>query len=291
VWLCLQRQARTHQLLWIALVLLALTTTVVFLNTVRDRWGMHHWRSPRGIGPTYSTWLDAVQMAPLAPPASAIQAGYVGANRILLQRSGFYLFSTWLVFSVFLSFLLPLWSLSFATDALGGEREARTLIWLLNQPMPRPFIYLAKFVAILPFSLGLNLGGFALLCLAGGAAGRPAFGLYWPAVAWGTLAFCALFHLMGACIRRAAVVAIMYSFFLETILGNMPGTMKRVSLGLYVRCMMYERAQDFGVQPEKPSIYLPVDGTTAEWVLIAVTVVLLGVGMWIFSRSEYHDLT
>src|SRR5262249_11982688 len=102
---------------------------------------------------------------------------------------------------------------------------------------------------------------------------------------------CSLFHLMGALFRRPAVVAIVYSFFLETILGNMPGNMKRISLGFYTRCMMFEEAQAYGIQPEKPSIYLPVEGTTALAVLIGVTVVLLGVGMAVFARSEYHELT
>ena len=291
VWLCVQRQARTTQMVWIALALLALITAVVGLNTLGDRWGMKHWRSPRGIGPTYENLLGMIGSLPQAPAGAGVVNALVGVDGAVLSQSGFYVFSTWVVFSVFLSFLLPIWSLSFATDALGGEREARTLVWLLNLPQPRPLIYLAKFVALLPFSLGLNLGGFALLCLVGGRAGQPAFGLFWPAVAWGTLAFCALFHLMGAWFRRAAVVAIVYSFFLETVLGNMPGYMKRISIGFYTRCLMFESAQAHGIQPEKPSIYLPVSGRTAEWVLIGVTVVLLGLGMVIFSRSEYHEVT
>src|SRR5207249_3212008 len=140
------------------------------------------------------------------------------SSKVLLERSGFFIFSNWIVFGVFMSFLLPVWSLSFATEALGGERESRTLVWLLTRPLPRSSIYLAKFVALLPWSLGLNVGGFALLCAVAGPPGHLAFQLYWPAVLGGTVAFCALFHLMGACFRRAAVVALVYSFFLETIL-------------------------------------------------------------------------
>ena len=59
--------------------------------------------------------------------------------------------------------MLPLWSLSFATEALGGEREAGTLIWLLTRPLPRWSVYLAKYVALLPWGVGLNLVGFAVL--------------------------------------------------------------------------------------------------------------------------------
>ncbi len=286
-------------MVWIALGLLAFTVTVVALNTAGHRWGMSHWRFPRGTGPTYPQMLDAwtaetkgaATLAPNTPSATAMVDAVAGAARAIIEHSGFYVFSSFVVFSVFLSFLLPIWSLSFATEALGGEREDRSLIWLLTRPLSRPPVYLAKFVALLPWSLGLNLGGFAVLCLAAGAPGRLAFRLYWPAVLGATLAFSALFHLMGACFRRAAVVGIVYSFFLETILGNMPGYLKRISIGFYTRCLMFEAAEEYGVRPENPSVYLPVDGVTAWCVLLGVTVLLLAVGMMVFARSEYREAT
>jgi hypothetical protein len=290
VWLCLQRQARARQMVWIALALLGLTATVVLLNTLADRWGMYHWRSPRGVGPTYRELVANLSALPYSPGGAAVADALLGTWVALLDRSGFFVFTNWIVFSIFLSFLLPVWSLSFATDAIGGDREAGTLGWLLLGPLPRPAVYLAKFLGMLPYSLGLNLGGFALLCVAAGKAGEPAFGLFWPAVVCGTLAFCSLFHFMGACFRRPAVLAIVYSFFLEMILGNMPGYMKRVSIGFYTRCMMFEKAERFGIQPQKPSIYLPVDGQTAAWVLVGITVVFLVAGMVVFSRSEYRDV-
>jgi hypothetical protein len=105
---------------------------------------------------------------------------------------------------------------------------------------------------------------------------------------WGTLAFSALFLLMGAIFRRAAVVAIVYSFFLETIFGNMPGYLKRGSISFYARCMMFDAGREYDVQPEKPTIYLSVDGATALWVLVGVTVGLVVLGMFWFSRAEYR---
>jgi ABC-type transport system involved in multi-copper enzyme maturation permease subunit len=278
-------------MIWIALALLAIMTTWVGLVTLGDRWGMRHWRSGRTGGYSFQTFQQLLEALPLPLPANAVQNAFTGVNQALLAQSGFYVFVHWGIFLVFIGFILPLWSLSFATDALGGERESRTLLWLLNQPLPRPLIYLAKFVAVLPFSLGLNLGGFALICLAAGRAGRPALAMFWPALVCGTLAFSSLFHLMGALFQRATVVALVYVFFLETVLGMMPGTMKRVSIGFYTRCMMFTEAQGYNIQPEKPSIYLPVEGDTAQWILIGLTAVFLGIGMVVFSRSEYHDLT
>ncbi|HZT80672.1 MAG TPA: ABC transporter permease subunit [Gemmataceae bacterium] len=321
VWLCWVRQARMRQMVWIALGLLALTAALIGLNTLGGRWDMGHWRWPWPPKPnpptlTFEEHLErlaaerkamplvpeggklepaergdrAYYVTPL-PPQAALQDGLLNSLRATLNESGFMVFSRWAIFAVFVSFLLPIFSLSFATDAVGGEREGGNLLWLLSRPLPRPAIYFAKFVALLPWSLGLNLAGFGALCLAAGRPGPMAFRLFWPAVFWGTLAFSALFLLLGAYFRRPAVVGLVYAFFLETVFGNLPGYMKRVSISFYVRCMMFDAAGDFGVQPEKPSIYLPVEGDTALWVLLGVTTGLLVLGMWVFSRKEYVEAT
>jgi hypothetical protein len=311
-------------MVWIALALMGFAVALVAVNTAAGRWGMHHWRYPRRVGPTYLHWVDRAQLTYGAfhrqPGAHGVQLAVLGSCRAILHpqartlppgadtdpeaegtpaerstgpvlgASAFQVFSQWAVFSIFLTFLLPVWSLSFATEALGGERESHSMIWLLTRPLPRPLIYLGKFVALLPWALGLNLAGFAFLCLAAGPPGRLALGLYWPAVLWASLAFSALYFFMGAFFRRAAVIAIVYSFCLEVVLGNMPGYLKRLSVGFYTRCLMYQAAGEYGIQPDKPSVFLPVDGTTALVVLVGATLGLLGLGMFLFARTQYHDV-
>jgi ABC-type transport system involved in multi-copper enzyme maturation permease subunit len=295
VWLSLQRQMRMRQMVWIALGLLLFSFVLVSVFTAANSWTMKRVREPFRSGPTLEEWANESQLYcgifGRNSGGQAISAAVLGASRAILEESDFLVYSRFVVFSIFLSFLLPLWSLSFATESLGGERESNSLIWLLTRPLPRPAIYLAKFVALLPWSLGLNLGGFALLCLAGGRPGLLALRLYWPAVLCASLAFSALFFLFGAWARRPAVLALVYSFFLEVIFGNMPGYLKRISISFYTHCMMYDAASDYGVQPEKPSIFLPVDGSTALAVLLGLTVGLLLVGMFLFARTEYHEVS
>jgi ABC-2 type transport system permease protein len=291
--LSLRRQARAHAMLWIALGLLAFSAFMVTVNTRADRWGIAYQRSPPRVGPQYAEYLAGLNKARThfawSPEAQSLQDAVFGSCVAVVRGSGFYVFSNWVVFSVFVTFLLPLWSLSFAVEGLGREREAGNLVWLLTRPLSRPAIYLAKYLAILPWALGLNLGGFALLCLLAGAPGRAALRLYWPAVAWATLAFCALFHLFAVCLRRPAVVALFYAFFLETTLGNMPGYWKRLSLSFYARCMMFDSAAGSGVVPVRPEIYLPVSGAVAWYTLVGATLLLLGLGTVVFARGEYLD--
>ncbi len=315
--LSVRRQARMRQMVGIAVGLLGLVLAIMLAERVmrarnaafhayqaldpaatRARYGESWsltWRNFRRGGPIYGDVAVNLQAAaegfPFAPPTTAVERMAAASFEAILQSSRFLMFARWVLFSLFLSFLLPLWSLSFATEALGGEREARSLVWLLTRPLPRWSIYLAKFVGVLPWVLGLNLGGFALICLVAGAPGRQAFGLFWPAVAVSSLAFAALFHLFGAAVRRPTVVALVYSFFLEAILGDMPGLLKRVSVTFYTRCIMFDAAAEYGLTPEKPGVYQPVSGATAWAVLIGATVVLLAAGMWWFSRAEYREET
>jgi ABC-type transport system involved in multi-copper enzyme maturation permease subunit len=312
VWLSLARQARMRQMVWIAFGLLGFSATFVAVVTAAQGWDLTKWRwagfltrDNQRIVYNYREGMDGAQAADLALPFSSWNprvdhALYGSAQTVFhdpafLDNASFTIFTRTIVLSesfpsLLLNFLLPIWSLSFATNSVGEERESRSLIWLLTRPLPRPLIYLAKFVAVLPWTLGFNVGGFGLLCLLGGKPGRDAFVAFWPAVACSTLAFSALFMLIGTYFRRPAVVAIVYSFFLEVILGNMPGFLKRASISFYARCMMYEAVADRQIGPATPLLFLAVDGTTALVVLLTATVGLLVVGLIVFTHMEYHEV-
>jgi len=290
--LSIRRQARMQQMVWIALGLLALTMFFVGMNTSLGRWPLTH----RRLRPNPYTYRDSLllmtkQQAELsrAEPASALQWAVIGSVAMAYDQSGFMIFSRWVVFAIFQAFLLPLLTLSFATDAIGGEREARTFIWLFTRPLPRSSIYLAKFIATLPWCLGFNLVGFAAVCLCAGEIGREALRLYWPAIAWGTLAFAALFHLIAAIFRRPAIVALLYSFFFEVLVSDLPGDLKRVSLSFYIRSLMFGATRELDIEPDALNVYAPVEGGTALLVLVGASVVLTLIGMWVFSRQEYRE--
>lgn len=290
--LSVKRQARFRQMVGIALGLLVMVTLFVGVNSYFDRWnfGRLRVRPYRESLNTHLVRLTQQQaMVGRVPGASALHWGIIGSVGAALENSGFLMFSRWIVFATFQAFLLPIWTLSFATDAIGQEREQRTLIWLFTRPLPRWSIYLAKWLAALPWCLGLNVGGFALICYAGGEPGRLAFHTYWPAVFAGTFAFSALFHLMAATFRRPAIVALLYSFFFETLVGDLPGDLKRLSISFYIRSLMYAATQGMNISPDALTVYSPVRPPIAWAVLLGSTVVFTLVGMWVFSRQEYED--
>src|SRR3990172_7593747 len=83
---------------------------------------------------------------------------------------------------VFASFVVPICALAFGTASVGGDREDRTLVFLLVRPISRALVLLAKFSATLPLVLGLVVGSYWLDCRLAGEVGQVAFELYLPAI-------------------------------------------------------------------------------------------------------------
>jgi hypothetical protein len=312
-----QRHWRVRQMGWVSLGLLGLVVFWVALVTERGAWNLADQRARRMSGSNraeadrllpgsrYRALGDeggAAQLRPfevpnpLNPTEDALQSLVLSVPRAVMTSDqflhdwGFMTFSRWVVHLVFFGFVLPLFTLSYASGAFGTDRESRSLVWLVTRPIPRGGIYLAKFVGTLPWCLAFGMGGFAAVCLAGGPIGREALARYWPAAAMGTLAFASLFHLIGAIFRRPVVVGLVYVFFFEAVVAALPGSLKLLSLTFYARSLMYNEAAaaDYPVEL-LPAMTAAVSGATAWTVLAAATVGITLLGMWLFGRVEYRD--
>src|SRR5262249_47226634 len=188
-------------------------------------------------GPTYHKYTAEVlptqiQASVVAAPATLGIPTLIGSvhqaalsSERFLHEWAYLNFSRWVVLGTFLGFVLPLFTLSYASAAFGTDRESRSLVWLMTRPIPRSAIYLAKFLGTLPWCVAFGLGGFVILCLAGGDLGQQALAMYWPAAAVATVAFAALFHLIGAVFRRPVVVGLVYVFFFEALVAALPGSL------------------------------------------------------------------
>lgn len=277
------RMFRVRQLVAIATALLLITVVIVALVTLQFGWDRSAARLARA-NPDRIMLVAGGVVAPVIEKSEYMQS-------IRKESQPLPVFSRWMVFFVFLGFLMPLWTLSFAVSGLGTERESRSMVWLMTRPIPREGIYLAKFLAVLPWCLGFSLIGFAAICFCAGGTGRQAFVLFWPAVLAGTATFTALFHLIGAVLPRPAIVGLVYAFFFETILSELPvpGTVKRLSINYYTRCIMYADAESAGIPTESSALFIPVSTELAWLVLLGAMVVITGLGMWLFGRIEPRE--
>jgi ABC-type transport system involved in multi-copper enzyme maturation permease subunit len=191
---------------------------------------------------------------------------------------------------VYVSFLLPIFSLCYASPGIAGERQDQTLTYLLATPLPRPVIFVAKFVAALALVLAWNVMGLAAMGRLAGPAGWEAFRQFWPVVLWSSLAYTSLFHLFSVLFRRATIISLGYALFLETFLGNVPGIAKRVAISFYTQCMVFDIGEDLAVGPaggRNPALFLPISGDAAQLVLWTLAATLFIAGLWAFCRQEY----
>lgn len=321
------RHWRVRQMGWISLGLLALVVVWVALITERGAWNLADQRARRAAGSNRdeaerlrpgNRYLafgnvilpqpDALKEArgdrlqpheipnPLNPTEDAFRSLVLAVPRAVVQSPkflhdwGFMTYSRWVIHLIFLGFVLPLFTLTYASGAFGTDRETRSLMWLMTRPIPRSGIYLAKLVGTLPWCLMFGAGGFVLVCCAGGPHGREALVRYWPAALMATVAFAALFHLIGALFRRPVVVGLVYVFFFEAVIAALPGSLKLLSLTFHARSLMYNEAAGAGYPVELlPAMSAAVTSTTAWWVLGSATVGITLLGMWLFARSEYRD--
>jgi hypothetical protein len=233
--------------------------------------------------------------SPLEPFADSLKSLMLSIPRAILSSEkfrhdwAFMRFSRVAVLGVYVGFVLPLFTLAYASGAIGTDRESRSLIWLTTRPIPRSAIYLAKFLGMLPWCLLFSGGGFVALCLAAGHLGLEALELYWPAALSATLAFAALFHLIGALFRRPVIVGLVYVFFFEALVAALPGSLKLLSLTFYARSLMYNGAAAAGYPVEMLEVPEAVSTVTASVVLGAATMMITAFGMWLFSRTEFRD--
>jgi ABC-type transport system involved in multi-copper enzyme maturation permease subunit len=296
-----QRHWGVRQMGWVSVGLLAVVVTTVAIVTARNGWDLRERRAYRA-GPTYHQFIEKEYLPQQVGYGVAVAGADYGMPAVLLviqQRIltsekllndwAFLNYTRWVMLGVFLGFLLPMFTLSYATAAFGTERESRSLVWLMTRPIPRSAIYLAKFIGTLPWCVAFGLGGFAAVCVAGGDLGKQALALYWPAAVAGTIAFAALFHLIGAIFRRPVVVGLVYVFFFEALVAALPGSLKLLSLSFYARSLMYNATSGAGYPTEMLDVPQAVSNATAWWFLGIATVGLTALGMGLFARLEHRD--
>jgi len=200
-------------------------------------------------------------------------------------------FSHDFVISVFAMFIVPVCSLAYATTSIGGDREDHTLLFVLIRPVPRWLVLLAKLTATIPLVTGLLISSFYLYCQQAGAVGEVALDLYLPAVFLMAIAYTCLFQLMAVVFRHSTIVALIYSLFMELVLGNLPGIIKRVAINYYGRSIMYRAGETQGLVPPRSDWFEPISYTDAQHALLFIAGGSLLVSLMIFQRREYRDLT
>lgn len=287
IWVSFVRQTRARTMVWLAMLFFALGLFQIWYLTEVGAWQVSTWKSPRGTSQTVG--MLQIRMQTLLDLLTS-QSGFRPTDIPFLVAEGVAEQLRWpvffrvFVFTLFLNFLLPFWTLSFATEGIGGDRENQSLIWQLLRPIPVWSIYFARWLGQLPWSVGMVMLGLFMSCQIAGPPGQDAWDLIWPMGLCGALVYSSLFFWMGAVVKRPIIIGMAYVFFLEIFLGSMPGLLKRLSLSFYLRCMVMEPVRKKGIEWDTETMWMPVTAADAQTVLLCATLAFLILGAWHFSR-------
>ncbi|WP_431780506.1 ABC transporter permease subunit [Streptomyces chumphonensis] len=123
-----------------------------------------------------------------------------------------------------LATMVPLIGVIAGTGAIGPEIDDGSIVYLLSKPVKRPTIIVTKLVVAVAVTMAFSalpvlLAGFILV--GGDQQIAVAFAL---AALFASLAYSALFLLLGTVTRHAVVFGLVYALLWETLIGSlMPG--------------------------------------------------------------------
>ncbi len=185
-----------------------------------------------------------------------------------------------------LPILLPLTALIFATSALGGEVEDRTLVYLMLKPVSRLVVIVAKLLAsalVTAILVEISLAATYLIGTQGTGTAQN-FGAILLAGLVGCLAYSSLFLLVGLWLpRRGLLVGFIYVLLWEGIASQLSTGLATFSVRRYVEGTL---DANLGAAALANSVPVNISGATS---LIVLALVLIGgilVSTWKLQQME-----
>jgi ABC-2 type transport system permease protein len=182
--------------------------------------------------------------------------------------------------------LLPLTALIFATSALGGEIEDRTLLYLTLRPVSRLTVIVAKLLASTLLTTVLVEVSLAATYLIGtqGAVSGQNFGAVLLAGLGGCLAYSSLFLLVGLWLpRRGLLVGFIYVLVWEGTLSTLSTGLATFSVRRYVEGSLDASLGSAALANISP---VNISGATSLIVLASVLIGGILVATWKLRQIE-----
>ena len=243
-----------------------------YWNTFRGLW-LLTWRS-RLSWRRWPAQLFAVFFVPLMTVFTISQGNYKG-------------YYTWTV-NIYFLLLIPLYCLLNCGAIIRDEIQSDTLRFLITRPVKRPVLFLLKFAAqIIVIEATLLVTG--LLLLAAGAWHRvddlgTFAGWFLMAQFLGVLAYGSLSALFGLLSPRYWLFGVIYGFVVEIGIGLIPINIHNISISRHLRTLLAQekffQGDQYGWTPDGPLF--------SVFMLLAGTVLFLGLGAALFAWREYH---
>jgi len=191
-------------------------------------------------------------------------------------------------------FVLVMAAVVFCTATVRQEIEQKTIVYLLTRPLPRWRILMARYASALVATAGTVAVGALVLAV---AAFGPRAAVQAPVLRdigvllLGSAAYGSLFLFVATLLRRPLIFGVLYAFGWETLVPQLPGAFKALSLMSYLRALAPHRApeaESLDIRQALGPISTFVITKGLAWtVLLAVAVSLAVAAAVVFSQREY----
>ncbi len=195
----------------------------------------------------------------------------------------------------FLQFYIVILSLFFGTSIVAEEIEGRTLPYLVTRPLTKPGIIVGKYAAyvLLMFVMvAVNLA-LSYFIMNGNRLGQASLYLtflqYAGVLGLGLLAYTAFFAFLGAVLKKAILVGLVFGFGWENVIQYFPGSTQRFSLVHYLKSLLPYRPLPGGKGYLSLLLFRlePTTPVMAVLTLAAITAVFLALACGVFRFKEY----
>lgn len=198
--------------------------------------------------------------------------------------------------SVMFPFLIPLAAVFYGGPALVDEMEGKTLTYLTLRPVPKPALFIGKWLAGTTVAVGLVLVPVVSLLVitliaSGGDVGTSAgtIAQILGATVLGTACYTAIFAALGAMSAKSLFSGIMYFVVVELLFTLFP-ILELLSVRYHMRnAAGFSAAKRLGILDrlvfDKP---LLIDWWIGFVVLGVICALAVGIGAAIFSTKQYQ---
>lgn len=245
---------------------------VVFSLTLRYLLGTR-----RGIATALPALLPVVVAGSLA--AAQVRPYDIGVFQIVMMP-------------LFLQVVLIFVTLVPATALIREEIDDNTLPFLLARPISKPAIALWKYVgylaAVLLVLLPPLIAAYGITqAYAGDAftADLDVLGAFLAAASLGAAAYGAFFELLSVIVRRPLAAGLLFGFVWESIVGNIPGDVPRLSIIHYLRSVIKGLVAIGPLQGYRTDMSALVAGA----VLAGFAVVVALLAAYAFQQQEFRQ--
>ncbi|MFB7586643.1 ABC transporter permease [Streptomyces sp. NPDC056169] len=164
-----------------------------------------------------------------------------------------------------LATMVPLIGVIAGTGAIGPEIDDGSIVYLLSKPVKRPTIIFTKLIVAIAVTMVFSavptlIAGFIL-----NGNGQQVAVAYTVAALVASIAYSALFLLLGTVSRHAVVIGLVYALVWETLFGSLISGAKTLSVQQWSLALAEKVTGDGLIDSE-------VGLTTATVLLVAVTV-------------------